>query len=147
MENIDVILEKIQNEIFKKQDIYNADIEKYSNMLREDMSKIVDLEAYVLSKRQILLYEIGKYGSKILTDQKHIDKKMKERFEYYATQYNIKTNSGEKNILINSDLADFIQKIKIYENYVGYLRESIKTLDQIIWAIKYKIEVLNLGLE
>jgi len=141
------ILEELQSNITKRQEEHSEDIKKYSNQLNDDISKIVELEAYVLSKRQTILFEIGQYGFRILTDQKHIDKKTKERFEYYSTQYNLKTNSTEKNILINSDLCDFIQKLKMYENHVGYLRECVKTLDQMMWAIKYKIEILGIGLE
>ena len=65
------------------------------------------------------------------------------KFVFYATGFGIKTNLGEKGILIDGHLAENDRQIEQIENYITFLRDTVKNLESLGFAIKNMIELLN----
>lgn len=138
--NIELIdkIENIQKE-------YSNIIKKLSNKLSCTAEETIELQAEVISHRQIFLDELmhTTYSiNKITPKNKQLKKK---RFEYYTIEYQIKKMTGPEKIkMIEADLAYHDQLIDIYNNHVEFLKESIKNLDNLNYAIKNKIEIYNI---
>ena len=62
---------------------------------------------------------------------------------FYATGFGVKTNLGEKGILIDGHLAENDRQIEQIENYITFLRDTVKNLESLGFAIKNMIELLN----
>lgn len=133
-------------ENFKKiEDVYSKTIRDLSYRLKCSADETIELQAEVISQRQLLVDEMSMTSysiNKILPKHKQLKKK---RFEYYTLEYQIKKMTGPEKIkLIEADLAYHDQLIELYSNHIEYLKESIKNLDNINYAIKNKIELYNL---
>ena len=76
----------------------------------------------------------------------------KEYKKQYATRYNsykvnsqIRYNSDTAiNAQIASDLADVTYKLSLLENHAKYMQETIKTIDNLIYAISNRIRIEEL---
>lgn len=116
-----------------------------SNKLKEcDLKQIPDVQAEVLSNRQLVIDEINIYGVKVYKVKQTIKKLEKMRFEFYSTSYQVKLNGTEKLRLIQSDLAERQMMIDAYDNHVDFLRECRVELESLNYACKNKIEVYNI---
>lgn len=142
---LDNKLSKIVDEFYKKQEIWNTDINKLSSKINSELNKLIELSAESISKRQILIEERTKMYYKIYIDLPKVKNARKKQFEYYSTNYQIKTTSGDKTKLIDSDVSYLEAKLDCIENYIQFLSESIKTVDHIIWSVKNRIELYNIS--
>lgn len=142
---LDEKLSKIVEEFSKKQNVWNKDINSLSSKINSELNKLIELSAESISKRQILIEERTKMYYKIYLDLPKIKNSKKKYFEFYSTKYQIKTNSGDKNKLIDADVGYLEAKLDCIENYILFLTESIKTLDHIIWSVKNRIELYNIS--
>lgn len=109
-----------------------------------DPLKIVDVQADAISYRQQVIEEISIYAVKISKLMQKLKIKEKERFEFYATSYQVKTSGTEKGRLINADLSIMQSFVDEYDQHVNFLRETSKNLDSINYAVKNKIELANI---
>jgi len=105
------------------------------------LKKIPDVQADVLSKRQMAIDEINIYGVKVYKVKQKVKKLEKMRFEFYATSYQIKTSGSEKLRLIQSDLSERQMVLDAYDNHVDFLRECRSELESLNYGCKNKIQV------
>lgn len=116
-----------------------------ANKLKEcDLKEISDIQAEVLSSRQLVIDEINIYGVKVYHAKQKLKKLEKLKFEFYATSYQIKTSGSEKLRLIQSDLAERQMLLDAYDNHVDFLRECRSELESLNYACKSKIEVYSI---
>lgn len=105
---------------------------------------IVDVQADAINYRQQVVEEVNIYAVKISKLMQKLKQAEKEKFEFYATSYSVKTSGTEKLRLINADLSEIQLFIDEYDHHVNYLRETSKNLDSINYAVKNKIELANI---
>lgn len=141
MSEIDEVITEVEKYVDASRGKWNNTINSLRNGLYDEVHKMIDLEAEVISQIQIASEEITSISLKIAKNSSKIKKMEKERFEFYCIQYKIKTNATEKFRLMEADLSSHMHKINIFEIYVEFLRESKKNLDNIKWSIKNKIEL------
>ena len=142
--NYEDIINNLEASIVRSQEIHNDIITKLSHRLNCELRESVQLESESVSYRQTLLDERSKFLFKIYKEMIKIKKLRKTQFEYYASKYQIKTNSGEKNRLVDADLADIEGIIEFLDGHVSFINDSIKTLDHVIWSLKNKIQIHNI---
>lgn len=109
-----------------------------------DIKKIIDIQAEAISHRQIVIDEIRIYSVKIHKLVQKIKVLTKQRFEFYATSYQVKTSGSEKLKLIESDLSEYQSFINELDEYVNFLRDTAKNLESINYSVKSRIELANI---
>jgi hypothetical protein len=123
---------------------WNETIIKLAKQINIPVQEIIELQGLILSHRQRLTEEIKTMSYQMFKIKQMLKVKEKERLEFYLTSFPIKTNSGEKSKLIESDLSLYQYKMDIIETHINFLIESKKTIDNINYAAKGKIEILKL---
>lgn len=145
MENEDDNLDKLIFSLRDKENFWNETIEKLSARLNCSVKDVISLQADVISLRQKISEEI-KYRSYQLYKLMPIIKlKKKQRFEYYASAMApYPNNATERTKLIEWDLALYDQRKDFMDNHVEFLRECMKNIDNMNYAIKNKISLYQL---
>jgi hypothetical protein len=72
-----------------------------------------------------------------------LDKQTADRFREYKLSYDIKLSSSETQMFVQSDCKALKLQIKMIHTQIIYFEESIKTLDNLGYAIKNKIEIVS----
>ena len=71
-------------------------------------------------------------------------KKLKQdKFVFYATGFGLKTNLGEKALLIDAHIAENERNLQLIDVHVDFLRNSSKNLETLGYTIKNIIELMN----
>jgi threonine synthase len=104
---------------------------------------ILDTQAIALSYRQMLNEQINFFLNKRSREMTKIKKLKQDKFVFYATGFGIKTNMGEKGILIDGHLAENDRALEIIEAYISYMRDTVKNLESLGFAVKNMIELMN----
>lgn len=133
---VDFLLERFKNERSE----YLNKIKYYSERL-SNISDLIELQVEIHSQREIILeyyYSLKTHTSKELNKY---NKLYKQRFEYYINNSDVRMDKKEIEKLISADLSDKILLIEYLENHLDFLKESIKTIDSIIYSIKNRIEI------
>lgn len=137
-------LDELENNLSEKREKWNKRIINLSERINGDIKDCILVEAEALSFRQIINEDIHQYTYKLIKLNSKMKAFEKNKFEFYATKYKLKTNSGEKTKLISADLAWYSAKMDLIDSCVTFLQETRKTVDHVIWSIKNKIEIFNI---
>ena len=137
------ILSNIYQKYIKKQNIWSNTIEELSKRITCELKMSINLSADATSQRQMLIDERTNEYFKMYRDYPKLKQIRKQLFEKYAGKYPYKTNAGEKQKLIDADVAYQEAQMDYIQNYINFLSESIKTVDHIIYSVKNKIELYN----
>lgn len=114
------------------------------NLNNNDASKsILEAQSISLSFRQEINEQISVFLSKRSREDIKIKKIRQDKFIFYATGFAIKTNLGEKTLLIDAHLAENERGIQLIENHIQFLRDTLKNLETFGFSIKNMIELLN----
>jgi hypothetical protein len=114
--------------------------------LTEDLKKGINLEqvsAYTLSYRQIMVENLAALGSRIRTQKTVVDRLYKQKWiEYYNYDYKLTDKQRER--FLEADLADDKHMLELLETQKSFLEGSIKTLDNMGFAIKNRLDISKL---
>ena len=135
---------ELRKQLEETENYWNNSINSIANRLTKPVKEMVDLQAEVISIRQILTEQIKSMSYNLFKFRQKVKVFEKERLEFYILQYPGKTNFGEKAKLIEGDLAAYQYRIDIFDIHVNFLRETVKNVDQISYAVKNKITLLQL---
>lgn len=127
---------------------WNTEIEPLLETLKADFNignapKVIEVQSLALSFRQRIAEEISLFMDKRSKAMVKIKKVRQDKFLFYATNFGVKTNMGEKTILIEAHLSELLRSTELIENYIEYLRACNKTLESIGFVIKNIIELHN----
>ena len=103
-------------------------------------SKLSEAQVIQLSYRQIIQDKLAEYRILHEKRQEMFDKQSVDRFREYKLGYDIKLSSSETQAFVQSDCKSLKLQIKMIHTQIIYFEECIKTLDNIGYAIKNKIE-------
>ena len=103
----------------------------------------LDLQSKSLALRQSLQESITFYMQKLTKSNSLYKKTFGERTEYYLTGFGIKTSDSIKTKLIERDMCEKNRNVKLLENHIEHLRECRNECDQIGYAIKNLIGLIN----
>jgi hypothetical protein len=102
-----------------------------------------EVSAYTLSYRQILIENLATMGSKIRSQKATIDRGYKTKWlEYYNFDYKLSDKQREK--FIEADLSDDRQIYDLLLSQKSFIEGSIKTLDNMGFAIKNRLDISKL---
>lgn len=114
--------------------------------LAEDLkhgSNLPEVASYTLSYRQILVENLASLSSKIRAQKAKIDKAFKEAWIRYF-QYDYKLTDTLRDKFIKADLSEDLQIQDLLETQREFTLGTIKTLDNLSFAIKQRMDMKQL---
>lgn len=106
-------------------------------------SKLSEAQVIQLSYRQIIQDKLAEYRILHEKRQEMFDKQTTDRFREYKLGYDIKLSSSETQAFVQTDCKALKLQLKMIYTQIVYFEECIKTLDNIGYAIKNKIEIVS----
>jgi hypothetical protein len=105
--------------------------------------QIMEVQSTCLTFRQLLTEQISHFLDKRSRQDVKLKKIRQDKFIWYATSFGVKTNMGEKTLLIDAHVAEEQRNIELIENYIEFLRQSNKNLESLQFTIKNIIDLFN----
>jgi chromosome segregation ATPase len=114
--------------------------------LAQNLRKLNGLEvviADVLSSRQTLVDQMAYLNMKVKEQKSKVATRYRTAYiKYY--EYDYKLGEKQKEKFIETDLADDNMILSHLENQIDFLRESVKTLDNMGFAIRNRLALKDL---
>ncbi len=107
----------------------------------KDMHQITDLQVDLYSNRQLCLEHSHYLQSLLAKVNKGYKKSVGSKVNDYKNNHDIKFKMGEANLLVEASTADIKENIDLIQSQINYMQETIKTIDNIIYGIKYRIQI------
>tara|TARA_R100000655_G_scaffold30834_1_gene61954 strand:- start:9871 stop:10317 length:447 start_codon:yes stop_codon:yes gene_type:complete len=131
---------KLESQLVKDRDDWKTKI-KDLIVKSKNYNDLAECQVMMLSYRQILLDKVSEFKSTIYKRNAAWDKYWKELYRNYSLNYDIKLTNGEKNAFIKADLAPLKTQINLIESHVDYYDQCIRTLDNMAFAIRNRIQL------
>ena len=135
---------EISKKMIESKKVWKATIKNLTEKLKGDVRFATDIQAEAISQRQNAIDEVNTYAVKIHKLVQKMKVLTKQKFEFYATSYQVKTSGTEKLRLIEADLSEYQLFIDELDEYVNFLRDTSKNLEAINYSVKGKIELANI---
>ena len=141
--------DKLEEFFNDKRAEWNKNVEPLFKVLATDLSNpsnsksILEAQSIALSFRQQINEQINFFLNKRSKETTKIKKLRQEKFVFYATGFGVKTNLGEKGILIDGHIAENDRCIELIESYIEFLRDTVRNLESLGFSIKNMIELMN----
>ena len=141
--------DKLEDFFNGKRREWNKIVEPLFKVLTTDLSNpsnskhILEAQSLALTHRQQINEQINFFLNKRSKETTKIKKLRQDKFVFYATGFGIKTNLGEKGILIDGHLAENDRSLELIESYIEFLRDTVRNLESLSYSIKNMIELLN----
>ena len=132
-----------------KRDEWNGNVDlvfatiKHNNLNASEFTKVIDSQAMALSYIQHLNDESSFFLNKMSKSSTSVKLAKQEKFLFYSTGFGIKTNLGEKKILIDAHVAENDREIELIETHIDYLRETVKNLQTFNFSVKNIISLMD----
>jgi hypothetical protein len=124
----------------KEREDWITKIQEFSDNLRT-VSQIGELMVEVYSQRQIAVEYSHTLMSHLIKINKIYREKKHEKYIYYTQNYDVRLDKDAREGHIGYDLTEIIEKRDMVQNHLDYFRETIKTIDNIIFGIKHRISL------
>lgn len=132
-------------------------LDNYLNNQREDWTlkikglteqlkigtNLEEVSAYTLSYRQILVEHLATMGNRIKTQKATVDRRWKEKWiEYYNYDYKLTDKQRER--FVEADISEDTNILELLNTQKSFIEGSIKTLDNMGFAIKNRLDMSRL---
>jgi hypothetical protein len=111
-------------------------IEKLSNL-----KTLKEAQVNMLSLRQRLLEDNHTLLENITTLRKKFREERASEMENLSKNLQIRYQSNEKTVVIEGKTSSTKESLELFENQVSFYNESIKTIDNIIFGIKTRLDI------
>lgn len=135
-------LVKLDELLGKERSDWTKKIQDLANDLKVG-NNLHEVSAYTLSYRQILIEGLASISSKVRTQKAKFDRLYQEAWIRYYT-YDYKLTDSQREKFIKSDLSDELQLQEMLESHKDFLTGTVKTLDNMGFAIKQRIDMKQL---
>jgi hypothetical protein len=141
--------DKLEEFFTDKRTEWNKNVEPLFKVLATDFSNpsnsknLLEAQSVALTYRQSINEQINFFLNKRSKETTKIKKLRQDKFIFYATGFGIKTNLGEKGILIDGHLAENDRSLELIESYIEFLRDTVRNLESFGFSIKNMIELMN----
>jgi hypothetical protein len=138
-------VDKLISILEESENYWNATITSLTKKMVCSAKEVVPLQAEIISLRQQVSEQIKNMSYQIYKMMPKIKTFRKQRFEYYVgNQAPYITNASERMKLIEWELAAHDYKKDILDNHIEFLRETLKNIDNLNFAVKNKITLYQL---
>jgi len=132
-------LDKLETELQKQRSSWGITISDMVKQLK-NIDDLVDAQIIMLSQRQVLVDILTKFRIRSSKLTALYDKEYKRIYQTYFN-YDYILNHKEKDAMTVADLNLYTRQLGLLESQSNFFQESIKTIDQMAWAIKNRIKV------
>ena len=115
-----------------------------NNFSMNNSKKIVDAQAEVLVLRQECNEKIAKYSQRLSKGRSDNALLAQEKFVFYSVGFGMKTNLGEKRMLIEGNLRENDRYCNLIETHIEFLRSTLSTLESYQYSIKNVVYLMEL---
>jgi chromosome segregation ATPase len=120
-----------------------TDIIKGLSQSLRNLNTMEETIAEVLSSRQSLVEQISYLNMKVKEQKNKVNVRYREAYIRYY-EYDYKLGEKQKEKFIETDLADENMILSHLENQVEFFRDSVKTLDNMGFAIRNRLALKDL---
>jgi len=99
--------------------------------------------AGILSSRQTMVDQMAYLNTKIKEQKNAINARWREAYIRYY-EYDYKLGEKQKERFIENDLVQENTRLALLENQVEFMRESVKTLDNMGFAVRNRLAIKDL---
>jgi hypothetical protein len=99
--------------------------------------------AGILSSRQTMVDQMAYLNTKIKEQKNAINARWREAYIRYY-EYDYKLGEKQKERFIENDLVQENTRLALLENQVEFMRESVKTLDNMGFAVRNRLALKDL---
>lgn len=134
------------NKVVKLDAYLNDQRQEWTLKIRElaqcfkSIDKLNDAMVEIPSYRQILIEQIAQLNIKIKQQDVSLAKKYKTKFVSYY-EYDYKLTDKQKESFIKADMSEDGMIRNLLETQMEFMRESVKTLDNMSWAVRNKLQI------
>lgn len=115
-----------------------------TNITKETAQIMIQSQSDCVMYRQLINEQISNFLNRRSKQDVKLKRVRQDKFLWYATSFGIKTNMGEKTLLIEGHVAEEQRNIELIENYIEFLRATSKNLEGLQFTIKNIIELNNI---
>jgi len=109
----------------------------------KDIDDLNEAMVTIPSYRQIIVEQIAQLNIKIKQQERKLSKTYKESFiKYY--EYDYKLTDKQKESFLKADMSDDSMILSLLETQMDFYKESVKTLDNMSWAVRNKLQLNGL---
>ena len=113
------------------------------DMIRH-MEKLSEAQVTMLSFRHMVIDQIARINITLKKKESTYNIQYKNKFVEYFN-YDYKLNDKQKVNMVEADLSSLNKQIGFLSTQIDFFKECIKTLDNIGWAIKNKLNINELS--
>ena len=113
------------------------------DMIRH-MEKLSEAQVTMLSFRHMIIDQIARINITLKKKESTYNIQYKNKFVEYFN-YDYKLNDKQKVNMVEADLSSLNKQIGFLSTQIDFFKECIKTLDNIGWAIKNKLNINELS--
>lgn len=121
---------------------WSKNIKELAKSLRS-VNGMEETIAGVLSSRQTMVEQIAYLNTKIKEQKNTINSRWREAYIRYY-EYDYKLGEKQKERFIENDLVQEHTKLSLLENQLDFMKESVKTLDNMGFAIRNRLALKDL---
>lgn len=145
VQNLKQINEKFEELLGEKRNSWNKELNPLFDKLKHaSPTDMIEVQSLALSYRQMIIDQISMYMNKLSKEMITYKQAQSDRFLFYSTGFGLKTNTGEKKILFDAELAELERNKELLETHIEFLRDCKSMCDNIGWAIKNKIAIMGI---
>jgi len=143
-ENKEISPESAKDKIAKKFAVKRTEVSReiYSNVEKlSNLKTLKEAQVNMLSLRQRLLED----NHTLLEHITNLRRKYREgrafEMEKLSNNLQLRYQANEKTVVIDGRTSETKEYLEIFENQVSFFTESIKTIDNIIFGIKTRLDI------
>lgn len=109
------------------------------SLYMKDIKTLAKAQVDLFSQRQVLLeysFKLAEIISKL--NSKYRNEKS-GKLKHYSENHDIRYGANEKNVLIEGDLSQIIEKIELVEGHRKFIEQTIQTIDHMLYGVKSRI--------
>lgn len=138
------INDKLEDFFKSERDVYAKDYTTLIAHLKSNViANVVGMQADILSLKQVIVDKTKEHIDRLIRENVKLKKAKADRHEFYMTGFGLKTGVSEKAIFLDRDLAEDERGVRLLETHVEYLRDLTKSCENINYAIKNRIELMQ----
>jgi len=131
-------LDKLEEQLQNQRSSWGKTITELVKQLK-NIDDLTDAQITMLSHRQVLVDVLTKFRIRVSKLSAQYDREYKRIYlTYFNNDYIL--NQKEKDAMATGDLSLYTRQIGLLDAQVNFFQESIKTIDQMAWAIKNRIK-------
>jgi len=138
-----------ENKVIKIDEYLNTQRQDWTQKIRElarcfkDVDMLNQAMVEIPSYRQIIIEQIAGLSIKIKQQEARLSKTYKASYIKYF-EYDYKLTDKLKESFLKADMADDNMILGLLTTQMDFLRESVKTLDNMSWAVRNKLQLNGL---